>query len=381
MSRKCNYLSNSLLVFIALVIAQAQAHAQTYNFNLLGDAVGHFGAYAVGINNSGVVVGSANEFGGATPFIWNGVTTTYLGSPYGSSGASAINNSGVVTGRTYFANGGRNYAGTIINDSVVSVLPSLGGQYSGTTAINDSGVVVGFSTLYGDGVARGVIWNGANATALSTFGGSYSGANAINNLGVVAGYSSLYNEDVHGAVWSGSNAIPTDLGTLGSGSSSWANGINNAGTVVGYSTIERNIPYIYHATLWDGLTVNDLGTLNGGTQSKALAINASDTVVGWSNFNGMLDSNRAVVWSGTILTDLNSFLTASEISAGWVLQQATDINDQGVIVGNAKNTLTGRNTVFMLAPVPEPETYAMMLAGLGLIGGMARRRKQKVMTA
>jgi PEP-CTERM motif len=31
----------------------------------------------------------------------------------------------------------------------------------------------------------------------------------------------------------------------------------------------------------------------------------------------------------------------------------------------------------MLAPVPEPETYAMMLAGLGLAGWLARRRKQR----
>lgn len=29
------------------------------------------------------------------------------------------------------------------------------------------------------------------------------------------------------------------------------------------------------------------------------------------------------------------------------------------------------------APIPEPETYAMMLAGLGLLGFVARRRKQK----
>ena len=32
-------------------------------------------------------------------------------------------------------------------------------------------------------------------------------------------------------------------------------------------------------------------------------------------------------------------------------------------------------TEFVAAPVPEPETYAMMLAGLGLIGFSARRKK------
>ncbi len=31
--------------------------------------------------------------------------------------------------------------------------------------------------------------------------------------------------------------------------------------------------------------------------------------------------------------------------------------------------------------IPEPETYAMMLAGLGLLGFVARRRKQKQATA
>jgi hypothetical protein len=28
------------------------------------------------------------------------------------------------------------------------------------------------------------------------------------------------------------------------------------------------------------------------------------------------------------------------------------------------------------APVPEPEVYAMMIAGLGFIGGVARRKQQ-----
>jgi hypothetical protein len=32
-------------------------------------------------------------------------------------------------------------------------------------------------------------------------------------------------------------------------------------------------------------------------------------------------------------------------------------------------------TAFTITPIPEPETYALMLAGLGLVGYMARRRK------
>ena len=31
-----------------------------------------------------------------------------------------------------------------------------------------------------------------------------------------------------------------------------------------------------------------------------------------------------------------------------------------------------------LAPVPEPETYAMLLAGLGLIGFVAKRRRRQL---
>ena len=38
---------------------------------------------------------------------------------------------------------------------------------------------------------------------------------------------------------------------------------------------------------------------------------------------------------------------------------------------------TSFKSTLVAAPVPEPETYAMMLAGLGLMGTIARRRKQK----
>ena len=38
------------------------------------------------------------------------------------------------------------------------------------------------------------------------------------------------------------------------------------------------------------------------------------------------------------------------------------------------NEVSNTTTLYSMAPVPEPETYAMLLAGLGLVGFMARRR-------
>ena len=47
--------------------------------------------------------------------------------------------------------------------------------------------------------------------------------------------------------------------------------------------------------------------------------------------------------------------------------------DFASILAQPQNELT---VSFVAAPVPEPETYAMMLAGIGMIAAIARRRKQ-----
>ncbi len=46
-----------------------------------------------------------------------------------------------------------------------------------------------------------------------------------------------------------------------------------------------------------------------------------------------------------------------------------------IVLGGDQAGQIPNTTAFSITPVPEPETYAMMLAGLGLMGWVARRRK------
>ncbi len=64
-------------------------------------------------------------------------------------------------------------------------------------------------------------------------------------------------------------------------------------------------------------------------------------------------------------TAINS--TFSHLLAGDYYYQVT-----GAVMGNKGG---GYQIFSEVSPVPEPETYAMLLAGLGLVGFMVRRRK------
>ena len=217
------------------------------------------------------------------------------------------------------------------------------------------------------GIAGAVTYT---TTLLPTLGGTDSYANGINDSGQVVGFSyTAGNAARHATLWD-SGAI-TDLGTLG-GKHSQAHGINNSGQVVGCSETAGNAEK--RATLWDGGAITALGTL-GGTDSSATAINNSGQAIGFSYTAGNA-AIRPTLWDGGAVTDLNSFLDASLQSAGWELVFASAINDAGSIVGNAYNNLSGETRGFVLAPsVPEPETYVLMLAGLGALVSMVRRKR------
>jgi probable HAF family extracellular repeat protein len=113
----------------------------------------------------------------------------------------------------------------------------------------------------------------------------------------------------------------------------------------------------------------DIGTL-GGRSSGANEVNNHGVVVGYANT--LHGDNHAFIYENGIMTDLNALNGIA--GTGWTLTDAQDINNRGQIVGYGYNS-QWQTRAFLLTPVPEPEVYGMLSAGIGLMGLVLRRRK------
>jgi hypothetical protein len=110
-----------------------------------------------------------------------------------------------------------------------------------------------------------------------------------------------------------------------------------------------------------------------------------------SNFDAIVSSISRTAATGLDITGLTLFTgSGTQVATGSALHTgAIDVwtltsNNLAVgsyyvqVSGNMVSATSGSfGGTVMLAPVPEPATYGMMLAGLGLVGFMARRRNSK----
>jgi len=123
---------------------------------------------------------------------------------------------------------------------------------------------------------------------------------------------------------------------------------------------------------------------SNGTYTYSLSFNLSGYDASTAALTGRVsaDNNAVVLLNGTQIGSVSDFKTWGSFGSSNGAGFLTGNNTLEFVVTNLKQSTgnpTGLRVEFLssnVTPVPEPETYAMLLAGLGMVGLIARRRKQ-----
>ncbi len=326
------------------------------------------------INDHGQVAGYTQSSDGHLAFITghNGVGITELGSLSETSPQSTrpygINNAGQVVGESPNNEGNRRAFITGPDGMGMRDLGTLGGGlYSFAYGINNGAQVVGQSQVIRNVVrdAHAFI-TGPDGVGMRDLGGGTSVAYDINDSGQAAGFFSSHTfitgPDGVGMAWiTPLDYIPNDEIVILQGEEVPPS-INNSGQVAGSSFVlhstEHFKVFISHAfvTGANGRDVTDLGTL-GGSESHATGINDAGQVIGSAETSAGINHAFITGLNGNGMIDLNSLV---DLPQGVILTEAMDINNKGQVA---------------VIAIPEPHSYAMLLAGLSVLYALSRRRK------
>ena len=332
----------SLLLSLPLMMAVARAQV-LYDITDLG-TLGGAESYALGINDSGQVVGNSfvSRYDQLYAFTWSASTgMVNLGSlGYPPSIAHAINNRGQVVGMAQTLGQPLDAFLWTQGKGLRDISPNTMGAEA--FAINGTGQIVGSLAIDLDTI-HAVIWRrDGTVTDLGTLGGSFSVATGINQWGQVVGFSTISpgSYSGHGFAWTRKNGL-IDLGVLSGMDYSYINAVNSGGQMVGFASSTTG--GITHAIMSTRYTIYDIGTaLNGN--SIAYAINDSSQIVG--TIYDINNNASAFLYSaagGAVY--LTQHIPAD---SGWVLNEARAINSLGQIAG--WGTVNGQVHAYLLTP-------------------------------
>jgi probable HAF family extracellular repeat protein len=331
---------------------------------------------AVGINDADQIAGNIAPKGGqkaSHAIVWKDGSFAEISvtPPALEFYSFSINRAGNIAGALQ-ARPGVSHAAVWKNSSITDLDSdeSRRSYTSRATGINSDGQVVGWSFITGSDPTA-TFWDNGTVVDLgaSIKREGYSEAHAINDKGSIVGRfdelartkSGRKNLGSHAVLWQ-ANTVKM-LPTIG-GRNASADGVNDRGQIVGWSNIKGSAGYAFssaaHATLWDGIGAIDLGGLSGFMRTSAVAINNAGQIVGSADNPqigaGFVDAgdHHALYWDRKRrMVDLNQYLPGRLSEAGWVLTEATGINEAGVIVGNAYNAQTHLGTLFVLKPAKQ----------------------------
>lgn len=368
------------------------------------------------INNKGEVAGWTYREGKVNAARWDGSTVTDLqGQLDGtkSSYAYAINDASQVAGATLTADGVTH--ATVWNGTTATNLGTLNGRSSEAYAINNVGQVAGWSETV-DHSRNATLWNGTTATELGTLAGRSSEARAINDVGQVVGYMGG-----NAMLWYGTKA--TDLNSVldASTHAGWqlseAKGINNQGWIVGDAYTFPSLQKIHafllipdpgvspanplmpiidlpgsgwqfqfaipHSPIWiDPLVATGYDYILDSGQNFTSVIlpsigDGQFSLYQWNGTDWVFDStvNAGVehVFDGPGVDRFR--IVGIETSAGLDPQSPTAFVTGLTFGGTGDASMRMVPLTQEVGVIPEPQTYAMLLAGLGLVGFIVRSRK------
>jgi probable HAF family extracellular repeat protein len=344
------------LCFVCLLAGSAHA-APAFSIQFLPT-----NTFAYTINQSGHFAGESDFPPNARhAALWNSIDAPRdLGSLGDFSTAQSISNNGRVTGYSVLFDGfihGFVYDGAALTD--IGTLPGGGNSFG--YGVNAAGTVVGEADD-ANGEFRPVAWTNGTLRDLSPTGVVYGQARAINDAGLIAGGGQLVGTDYAHALLFTGDAV-RDLGTLG-GPASYAFAINDRGQVAGTSFIDDDTEHMF---LYSDGMMHDIGSL-GGPVTGTRALNNLGMVVGYSTYPDDAPGvafSRATLYQDGVVYDLNLLTDTQE--GFWTLTDAVAINDARQILVNACTEFGDCRTA-LLAPVAEPGTLALLLAGLLTVG-------------
>jgi probable HAF family extracellular repeat protein len=260
--------------------------------------------------------------------------------------AIGINNSGQIIGAMS--------VDTLVSVAVIwtngtpAVLPGPDSQHVTTwpAALNDAGQVVGVARDRDGGDDEPIVWNGLTPTVLGAVPEcSLSEPAGINDNGLIVGGTSCNPADAGAVAWIGTTPtlLPAVKSTHAPGGIALA--VNHAGLIVGSAI---NAAGDFHAAAWANRVLTDLGTLKTGSASSASAVNSQGITVGKSDTTNYL-GQHAALWShvGGAPFDLNELISTADAEA-FDLLEATGINDSCAIVVNGLDRKTKADEALLL---------------------------------
>lgn len=301
--------------------------------------------------------------------------TDVLSGKVGSNADVSIGNGGTlqnVTGGGNFTGGNIDVTGNIGFNGNVTV--GNNGQVAGNIVSGGNVVIGGNADVVGSVTATGTITLGALATAGSQNAGAGS-QTPFSPVTIPTG-SVFAAGGANVAKANNQPAFALAAGSYGSLNLGGGNVLNLSGGDYYFSsiTIGNNTDLRINAPTGIRIFVSgdvSLGSidfiLDGGTTASDIYIETSQD---WSSGNNSQVFGTIFAPGGDI-TFGSTDLTGAAYSGGII-----SFGNNSEVTFDLASNLPGQYSVTSVSAVPEPEIYAMLAAGLGLMGFFARRRRQ-----